>query len=96
MSKVVIIGANGTIGSAIADRLGGKHEVVRVGLKEGDHTVDLASKKSIEDLFSALGEIDAVVCAAGLSKFGTVEEASDEDFRLGSLFGSRANSKNHR
>lgn len=82
MAKIVIIGASGTIGSAIADRLGSTHTIIRVGHRQGDHTVDLESKASIKALFEKAGPCDHVICAAGLSRFATLDNASDDDFAV--------------
>lgn len=72
------MGATGTIGSAVAEALESRsHEVVRVGATSGDHTVDLADEASIEALYEEVGAVDAVVCAAGIAKFGSLEELDD-------------------
>lgn len=84
--RILVVGGTGTIGSAVAaalERSG--HEVVRVGASDGDLTVDLASVDSIEAMYrSALrgGPVDAVVCAAGLARFGALDALSDDDVRL--------------
>ena len=80
MDKIIIVGASGTIGRAVADLLGQTHQVIRVGNREGDYTVDLSSKASIENMFEKIGSIDAAISAAGLSCFGKLGEASDDDF----------------
>lgn len=82
MSKIIVLGASGTIGQAVAVLLAQTHEVVRVGFKSGDATVDLGSKTSIVDLVEKVGSFDAVVCAAGASRFGSAHEASDDDFNF--------------
>lgn len=81
--RVCVIGGTGTIGSAVADALEDRHEVVRVGHESGEHRVDLSSKDSVEELYGELGTLDAVVSAAGLASFGELDELTDEDFRLG-------------
>jgi len=81
--KVIVIGATGTIGTAVAGALAKGHTVVRVGHQKGDPRVDLASPDSIKKLFRAVAPFDAVVCAAGLAKFGPLKELTDEDFELG-------------
>ena len=68
MSKIIVVGASGTIGRAVADLLGQTHQVIRVGNRQGDDTVDLSSKASIEKVFERIGTIDAAICAAGLSQ----------------------------
>lgn len=78
--KILLIGATGTIGSALAAALESRHEVVRVGHTSGDYQVDLADQDSLRRLFDAAGDVDAVVCTAGIARFGPLEELSDEDF----------------
>ncbi|MEX1350094.1 MAG: short chain dehydrogenase [Desulfobacterales bacterium] len=80
MSKIIVVGESGTIGRAVADLLGQTHQVIRVGNRHGDYTVDLSSKASIENVFNKIGSIDAAISAAGLSRFGKLGEASDDDF----------------
>ncbi|HUK56153.1 MAG TPA: short chain dehydrogenase, partial [Nitrospiria bacterium] len=80
--KIIVIGATGTIGTAVAAALAQRHTVVRVGNRKGDYQVNLASPDSIKKLFNAVAPFDAVVCAAGLAKFGPLIELTDEDFEL--------------
>jgi NAD(P)-dependent dehydrogenase (short-subunit alcohol dehydrogenase family) len=61
--RVIVIGATGTIGSAVADELEDRHEVVPVS-RQGDLRVDLSEPKSIAALFAAGHDADAVVCCA--------------------------------
>jgi NAD(P)-dependent dehydrogenase (short-subunit alcohol dehydrogenase family) len=82
--KIVVIGGTGTIGSAVVSALLAKrHTVVRVGHRRGDYRIDLASPDTIKKLFEAVAPFEAVVCAAGLAKFGPLQELTDEDFELG-------------
>lgn len=81
--KVVIIGATGTIGSAVSTALSVGHDIIRAGATRGDLTVDLGSQPSIRSLFGATGRVDAVVCTAGRGAFGPFQELSDDDFALG-------------
>ena len=81
--KIVIIGATGTIGRAVVDLLAPYHDIVKVGFKSGDLQVDIASKDSIRKLFQNVGSFDAVVSAAGLATFGSLDELGDEDYMLG-------------
>ena len=83
MAKIIIVGASGTIGRAVAGLLEPENEVIRVGHTQGDYTVDLGEKASIEKLFEPIGSFDAIICAAGMSRFGKVDEASDDDFSVG-------------
>ena len=81
MSRIVVVGATGTIGSAVVERLEEDHHIVAVGHSSGQLQVDLGSKGSIEELFGAVGEFDHLVSAAGVAEFGKLDELSDEDFR---------------
>ncbi len=78
--KIMVVGATGTIGSAIADHLEERHDLVRVGNTGGDLQVDLSDHGSIEDLFLTVGPVDAVVSAAGTARFGSLEVLTDDDF----------------
>src|ERR1700680_1265132 len=81
--KIIVIGATGTIGKAVADILAKRYNGVRVGQRKGDYQVDLAAPDSIKKLLRSVAPFDAVVCAAGLAKFGPLKELTDEDFLLG-------------
>lgn len=78
--KVIVIGATGTIGSAVVEAIGSGHDVIPVSHSKSAITVDLATKASIRKMFEATGRVDAVICAAGLAKFGPLDSLSDDDF----------------
>lgn len=78
--RIVVIGATGTIGKAVAEMLESDHEVIRVAHGSGDFRVDLGSKAAIETLFREVGPIDAVISAAGLASFGALAALTDEDY----------------
>lgn len=82
MAKIIVVGASGTIGKAVADLLEKQNEVVRVAHSQGDFRVDLSSKASIRALFDRIPGCDAVICAAGQSRFAGLAAASDEDFAV--------------
>jgi NAD(P)-dependent dehydrogenase (short-subunit alcohol dehydrogenase family) len=80
--KVIVIGATGTIGSAIVQAIGNRHEVVPVSFSKSMIKVDIADKPSITKMFEATGRVDAVIIAAGLAKFGPMISLTDADFAL--------------
>lgn len=77
--RVIVVGATGTIGSAVVEALGA-HEVIRVGSKSGDLHADISRPESIRELFAKTGPVDAVVSCAGSARFRPLEALSDEDF----------------
>jgi NAD(P)-dependent dehydrogenase (short-subunit alcohol dehydrogenase family) len=77
--RVVVIGATGTIGKAIVQALTPRHEVIPVS-RHGEHSVNLDDPKSIDQMYRALGRVEAVVCAAGEAKFAPLAQLTDEDF----------------
>jgi NAD(P)-dependent dehydrogenase (short-subunit alcohol dehydrogenase family) len=80
--RILVIGATGTIGRAVAEALHTRHEVVPVAHRSGALTVDLASPDSIRALFGAVGQVDAVVSCAGRGAFKPLGQLSDADFAL--------------
>ncbi|HKK26903.1 MAG TPA: short chain dehydrogenase [Gemmatimonadota bacterium] len=80
--RVLVVGASGTIGSEVVAALGDRHEVVSASRSHGDVRVDLTSRSSIDAMYEEIGDVDAVVCAAGEAAFGPLAELSDDDFEL--------------
>ncbi len=80
--KILVIGATGVIGSAVAELLGQDNQVISVGNSRGDFTVNIDSKYSIRTLFENVGKVDAIVSATGKGEFNQVEDESDTSYRL--------------
>ena len=55
--KIVMIGATGTIGSAVAKELVERHDIVKVGGTGGDVQVDMTSLDSIRQMYKKLGKL---------------------------------------
>ncbi|WDF93888.1 short chain dehydrogenase [Aeromonas dhakensis] len=81
--KIVIVGASGTIGSAVSDLLAKDHQIIRVGHSQGDARVDMRDPASIRGLFAKLGQFDALVVASGSAAFNALTEMTDEEWQLG-------------
>jgi NAD(P)-dependent dehydrogenase (short-subunit alcohol dehydrogenase family) len=81
--KIVIVGASGTVGSAVSNLLATQHEIVRVGRSQGDATVDMTDGASIAALFAGIGRFDALVVASGNVAFAPLTELTDEQWQLG-------------
>ena len=76
--KIVLIGANGTIGRAVRQELEQHHEVVSAGRRESDIYVDITSPDSIRDMYLSVGEVDAVISATGETYFGPLKELTPQ------------------
>jgi|SRR6185437_10631487 len=80
--RILLVGATGTIGRAVADALSPDHDVVPASFSKSKHKVDLADSSSIHNLYQEVGRIDAVICAAGLAKFAPLASLDEDDFRF--------------
>jgi NAD(P)-dependent dehydrogenase (short-subunit alcohol dehydrogenase family) len=78
--KIVIIGATGTIGKAVAAALRGKHEIIAVSRSAADYRADITDKSSLEKAFAAIGKVDAIISAAGGAVFKPLAALTDADF----------------
>ncbi|HET8714050.1 MAG TPA: short chain dehydrogenase [Gemmatimonadales bacterium] len=80
--RILLIGATGTIGRAIAAALAGRHEVLLASRQRAPLHVDIADPASIRGLYAKVGKVDAVISAAGQARFKPLGELSDADFRF--------------
>lgn len=76
--KVVIVGATGTIGKAVADALAGRHEVVRAS-RHGPVKADHGDPASLAALFQQVKDVDAVIACAGGAAFKPLAQLSEAD-----------------
>lgn len=81
--KVIVIGASGTIGSAVATQLAQRGHVVVRASRRGDVPVDIDDAGSVRRLFATVGDVDAVACCAGNAAFRPFPELTDADYELG-------------
>ncbi len=81
--KILVIGASGTLGRAVADHLAVHHEVLRAGRSSGDHRVDLTQDASVQALFAATGPLDAVIATTGQVHFGPLVQMDAAAFATG-------------
>jgi NAD(P)-dependent dehydrogenase (short-subunit alcohol dehydrogenase family) len=79
--RVLVIGATGTIGTAVCDALATKHQLVKAS-RNGEVKVDLGDPKSIRDMFEKVGKVDAVVSCAGGARMAPLEKLSDDDLNF--------------
>jgi NAD(P)-dependent dehydrogenase (short-subunit alcohol dehydrogenase family) len=81
--KIAIIGATGTLGKAVVKELGARHEPIQVGKTHGQHQVDITRSESIRNLFSRVGNVDAIIATTGTLHFGPLAEMTVEQFKIG-------------
>lgn len=80
--KIVVIGASGTIGSEVLAALARRHDVVAAS-RRGPVRVDLADPASIEALFDAVPDAEAVVCCAASGALTPLHSPDDGGFFTG-------------
>ncbi len=80
--KIIVVGATGTIGAAVAQALSAnKHEVVAAS-RHGAVKVNLDEPASIRAMFETVREVDAVVSCAGNAVFKPFADLTDADYAL--------------
>ncbi|MEH6471142.1 MAG: short chain dehydrogenase [Halopseudomonas sp.] len=82
MMKILVIGATGTIGKAVVERLEQGNEVIAAAYSGGEVQVDLGSADSIRAMFDKVGKLDAVISTAGLANFAPFDTLQDADYQL--------------
>ena len=70
--RILVVGANGTVGQAAVTELSRRHDIVKAGRSSGDVTVDLMSEELVRAMYAEVGKVDAVVSCAGHVHFGPV------------------------
>jgi NAD(P)-dependent dehydrogenase (short-subunit alcohol dehydrogenase family) len=80
--RILIIGATGTIGRAVAEALAAGNEVIPASRHHTAITVDITKPESIRAMYAKVGTVDAVVSAAGGAAFKPLEELADADFAM--------------
>jgi len=77
--KILLVGANGIIGQAISNALE-THQVIRVGHHHGELKVDIEDQTSIRALFEQVGQVDAIISAAGNGSMGSLKTTTDAGY----------------
>ncbi|MBH1552933.1 short chain dehydrogenase [Stenotrophomonas forensis] len=81
--KILLVGASGTLGQAVARQLGQQHQILAAGRHSGELRVDLTDDASVAELFARTGPVDAVISTAGKLHFGPLREMTPEQFNIG-------------
>lgn len=77
--RIVVVGASGVIGSAVAEALRDSAHHVLAASRNGDVAVDISNPESIRSMYDAVGKVDAVVACAGGGVFKALTELTDDD-----------------
>jgi NAD(P)-dependent dehydrogenase (short-subunit alcohol dehydrogenase family) len=77
--RILVVGATGTIGRAVADALAARHEIVRAS-RSSVVSVDITRPESIRAMYQKLGRVDAVVSCAGSGVMKPLADLTDADF----------------
>ncbi len=80
-NQVLVVGATGTIGSAVVQTLRDNDIQVIAAARSGtEHVVDLSEPESIKTLLENVGELSGIISCAGSAKFVPIPDATDEDW----------------
>lgn len=81
--KVILIGAGGIIGSAVAKvLLEVGADVIAVTRTSEDIRVDISSEDSIRKLFTQTGPVDGIICTAGRAFGGPLEKIGADEAEI--------------
>lgn len=81
--KILVVGASGTIGQAVVQELGKKHEIIRAGRNGQDVKVDMTDIDSIKKMYEDIEKVDAVISTAGSAHYAPVTELTPELNEIG-------------
>ncbi|MFJ8885736.1 short chain dehydrogenase [Streptomyces sp. NPDC102402] len=80
--NVLVVGSTGTIGKAVVGALSVSHQVIGVS-RSGQPRVDLEDPASLDGLFEAVKDLDAVVCCAASGPLVPLESVTVEEMAAG-------------
>jgi len=72
--RILVVGASGTLGRAVAAELAARHEVVAAGRNSGDVRLDFTDVASVHRAFAQVGALDAVISTAGRVTFAPLAD----------------------
>lgn len=80
--KILIVGANGLLGSGAVAALSEGNEIIQAS-RSGEVSVDLTDPNSIAAMYAKVGKVDAVISATGKVPFKTLSELTLADYQSG-------------
>src|SRR4051794_8972484 len=80
--RIVVVGATGTIGKAVAQLLKDKgHEVIEAS-RSTQPAIDITDPSSIDAFYSQIGEVDAIISVTGEAAFESLDKLTDEQVQF--------------
>ena len=83
MKKVLVLGSTGLVGKALVEKLKGTVEVVEASFNHPENPFDIANPQSLKALFEKVGEVDAILCTAGVVRMADWATADDAEWEFG-------------
>lgn len=80
--RILIVGANGTIGSEVVKALSASNEIIEATRSHSAVKVDVRDAASIRAMYKTVGKVDAVVSAAGSGAWKPLAQLTDADFEM--------------
>ena len=81
--KILLIGANGTIGKVVKNHLDKKHQVIASSRSSSKTKINIESTYSILAALESVGPIDSIVCIAGEARWKDMDDMTEEDYYVG-------------
>lgn len=79
--RILIVGAAGKAGRAVHHLLAERgHDIVTVGRSSGEIRCDIADETRLGELWARVGQVDAVVSAAGEVPYAPLDQLGADDF----------------
>ncbi len=80
--KALVVGPNGLIGKQVVELLKENGYEVIEASRSSNPPLDIRNALSIESFYKTLGEVDAIICAAGDAAFTPLNKVTDDDIQL--------------
>ncbi len=81
MKKALVVGATGTIGSAVSKTFQQAGYQVTGTSRNTPPGIDIEDSGSVAEFFAGSDVYDVIICAAGTASFGALEKLEEEDFQ---------------
>lgn len=80
--KILLVGAQGTVGRGVAAELGTRHDILAAGRKDAAVSLDLSDTASLRTAFERIGRVDAIVSAAGQVGWAPLLDLTPEQWQF--------------